>query len=474
MNRTVRGLAYSFVGQGGSQFLRIALFVILARFFLDPEDFGVYNLALVLIGFSKILADFGFGKSIIQIEDPTQDDFSTAFWVNIIIGATLTISIFVAAPYISGYYKMPELENVLRVLSVSFLLNSATVVQKVILQREIDFKHLSINDLVSYISGTAVALVLGFAGAGVWCLVAFHLTMTLVSNIWLWLYLREWKPLFIISKASIDKILALSLYLFANDAVSYWSRNVDKSLIGRHYGDHLLGIYSQAFSLVLIPVTNISNVVSKVMFPSLAMIRNQKEKIGSIFVKMSKVILFVNGFVFGFVFLNAEPLIRIFLGTKWLEMTPVLQVFCFVGLITSMRTIQSSVYLALNKNRTLFLLNLVIRICTIAAFVWAASESYDMVVYTALGTIAVSYIATTAMSLRILGMQQISFIRSHLKPLLVIVASCGALYLSQWGLNLTNILVTGLIYVCTYVLCVYLVRDSAVRYMFQQIQKRRA
>ena len=115
--RTVRGLLYSFAGQGGSQFLRIALFVLLARFFLEPEDFGIYNLALVLIGFSKIIADFGFGKSIIQIENPTENDFSSAFWVNVIIGSILTALIFLLAPFISEYYKMPELENVLRVLS---------------------------------------------------------------------------------------------------------------------------------------------------------------------------------------------------------------------------------------------------------------------------------------------------------------------------------------------------------------------
>ena len=472
--RTVKGLMYSFAGQGGSQFLRIGLFVILARFFLIPEDFGIYNLALVLIGFSKIIADFGFGKSIIQIENPTQNDFSSAFWINVIIGSALTALIFFLAPTIAVYYKMPALQSVLQVLSVSFLLNSATVIQKVILQRELDFRHLTINDLLSYLAGSIAGLGVGAYGGGVWSLVAFHMTMAVVSNVWLWFYLRDWKPILVISKKSINKILSLSLYLFGNNAIAYLSRNVDKSLIGRHFGDYMLGIYSQAFSLVLIPVTNLSNVISKVMFPSLALIKDDRKKIGGIFIKLSKIILFVNGFVFGFVFLNAGTLIDLVLGDKWIEMTEVLKIFCFVGLLTSLRTIQLSVYLALNKNRMLFFLNLFIRFSTIMGFIWAASVSFDMVVYMALITMAVSYTLTTALSVHLLDMSHIKFIASHFKPILVVGLACGALLTLRHYADVSNIIVAGLVYTAVYAAALYIAKDSAVEYLRLNILKRTA
>ena len=131
-------------------------------------------------------------------------------------------------------------------------------------------------------------------------------------------------------------------------------------------------------------------------------------------------------------------------------------------------------YLALNKNRLLFFLNLFIRISTIAAFIWAATVGFDTIVYMALITISAPYLITTTISVYLVEMNHFKFIVSHIKPVLVVSLACATLLAVQKYADLNNLLLGGLIYSVVYAISLYLAKDSAVQYLRNNIIKRTA
>ena len=82
--RAVRGVAWT----GGSQIVRqpiaILTYVILARL-LTPEHFGLIGMAMVFIGVSQLIADFGIGAAIVQKDNVNRLMLSSAFWANLFV-----------------------------------------------------------------------------------------------------------------------------------------------------------------------------------------------------------------------------------------------------------------------------------------------------------------------------------------------------------------------------------------------------
>ena len=475
-NKTIKGLSFSFAGQLFVQVLRIVTYILLARFFLIPTEFGLFSLALIIFGISNILTDFGFGKALIQHSEVNQTDYSTAFWINAIIGFTLFIVLYLGAFKIAEFFNEPQLEIIIQVLSPVFLLNSLTIIHKTILQKNLEFRYLALNDAISMLAGCLVAIILGYMGYGVWALVMLHLTMAVVSNIWFWIAYRHWRPLVVISKSSINKILHFSLYIFSNNALNYAAKNVDKAIIGKFFSSHLLGIYSQASALVLLPVANISNVFVKVLFPSFSIIQKEKERIARMFIKTSKTVLMINSLIFVCLFLVADLFVIDILGDKWVGMEEILRIFCFIGLLISLRTIQSGIYMSQNKNKLLLTINFVIRIATIIAFFAVTPFGFEAIGYAYLVMTVFSYFVTSYYSCKVIDLKFDDFLRSHGKLLLSSILAYFLSYLVfdffESSYHFVQMILISIIFMIAYVSLLGILKEKLLPEIVSTIRSR--
>ncbi len=429
--KTIKGLSYSFISQISVQISRLATTIILARFFLSPEDFGVFNISLIIIAFSNILADSGFGAALIQKKNAGQVDYSSVFWLNVAISVVVSILLVLFSRKIAVYYETPVLEYVLYAQIPIYILNACTIVQKVLLQKALKFKILAVSNIVATFSASIIAIFFGWKEWGLWALVIYQLLIALVSNLWLWLAVKNWKPQIIFSWNSIKEIGVFSLNLLGNSSLNYWSKNVDKLIVGKVIGQHALGLYSQAFALVLIPVSNISNVFVSVLFPSFSLIQKQKEKISRIFTKTSKAILLVNGAIFFALFGIADLFVILVLGPKWLGMEKLLRVFCIVGLVISLRTIQSGVFMSQNKNGLLFRLNIVSRVITITSLLLIAPYGMMSIAYCVLVTFFLSWVLNTWFSCKILESSFLRFVGAHIRIVFFGLSALGITLLQR-------------------------------------------
>ena len=165
---------------------------VLARL-LGPKDFGLVGMVTVFTGVLSLFRDFGLSSAAIQCATVTDEQISTLFWINLLVGALLGFLSAAMAPFIAAFYHEPRLLGVTIALASGFLFNAAGVQHGVLLQRQMRFTALAVINTVGLIVGTAIAIVGAMAGYGYWSLVAMALAMPLITTIGFWLS-TGWVP----------------------------------------------------------------------------------------------------------------------------------------------------------------------------------------------------------------------------------------------------------------------------------------
>lgn len=346
--KTIGGVKWS----GISQFMRIGTqgitSVILARLLL-PEDFGLLGMALVFTGLVAIFNDMGIGSAIVQKQDLNQENLSSIFWFNLLIGALAMLIIILAAPLIAGFYGQNSLTSIISVMSVSFLFTSLSMVQNSLFLKELRFKKMTLLELTSTISASLLGICLAFLGYGVWSLVWQNVSMTFIYAALVWITER-WKPVLHFNWKDIKTIIGFSANLSGFSFLNYFSRNADYLLIGKFLGATALGHYTLAYTMMLFPLSNISSVLSKVMFPALSQIQYDNSKFKLFYLKSTKYIAFVSFPMMLGLFAVADEFVLVVFGAKWVPVIFLIKILSIVGLMQSIGTTVGSIYLA--KGRT--------------------------------------------------------------------------------------------------------------------------
>ena len=363
--KTILGFKWSLVSQGGSQLLTLFFSIILARL-LSPNEFGLVGMVYVIYNFATILLNFGLGNAIIHKKEVSQQELSSIFWFNLLLGFIFTILLSACAGLVSRFYNESNLIDITIVLSFNFLITAINLIQQTLFIKRLNFKVIAIIDLSAIFLAGGVAIFLAYGGYGVWSLVTQFLLTSVIRCILLWFF-SDWKPSFLFKWILVQGFFKYSVNLLATQIIHYWAKNIDKLLIGKFVGTHPLGIYNRSFTLMIWPLENIGQVMGKVMFPAFSQIQDNKEKVKLIYLKTARSIAIVTFPMMIGLWVVAEDFVLVLLGAQWLEMVEVLKILCCVGLIGSVVTINNTLYLS--QGRT----NLQLKVTLFQEFVTISS-----------------------------------------------------------------------------------------------------
>ncbi len=382
-----RGVFWVGGGQVFRQVLGVLTSIILARL-LGPGEFGLIAMAYIFIELAQLFADFGIGAAVIQTKDIRPTVLSSAFWANTAVGLGLMALMLMAAPFAGLFFENESVGPVLAVLSFTLLLSGMNVVPRATLHKAMRF-DLSIKaQMAGSATGTAVAILMAYSGAGVWSLVAQPLcgsTVTLVLTI----FYARWKPLWIFSWASIRELARFSADVLGSSLANYAATNGDKLLVGKFIGSSALGLYSLAYQLMLYPMTHVASVIVKVLFPTLSAMQEDLPRFRKAFLKSTAAVAVFTFPVMTGLLIVSEDFVNVVFGEKWLEMVPVLQILCLVGMVKSVATTAGTIYLSMARTRALLNFSLVMMVLSLAAYVIGLPWG---IIGVALGFAAVSFL----------------------------------------------------------------------------------
>ena len=314
--------AFSTIAVTGFQLMFMA---VMARL-LEPADFGLVAVANVCLRFFSYFAQMGTAPAIIQKPTLESGDIAAALTVSLGISLLFFILVQAIAPVFEYFYQMPQLGNVIRALSLNFIIGGFSAISTGILQRNTSFKALAIIDVISYVIGYGlVGLTAAYYDYEVWALVAAFMTQMTISAVLSYAVARY--PLsFIHTKKQRQHFFSYGGRYSFIGFLEFISSNLDALIIGTLLGAAPAGYYNRAMLLANLPVQQPANILTKALFPILSSLSTQHDK-QAISFQLST--LLVGSYAFAIsagIFIAASDIVIVLLGDKWLESIPLLQI----------------------------------------------------------------------------------------------------------------------------------------------------
>ncbi len=191
-DKMFHGMAWSALERVAVQAVQFVLGIILARI-LTPTEYGVLGILIVFISISNVFIDSGFTKALIQKKDRSDIDISTVFLFNIAISIVCYLTLWVLSPFIAGFYEIPSLTLLLKVIAISLMINALFTVPYTLFTINLDFKSITKINLIAVVISGGIAIGLAYAGYGVWALIWQTLLRSLMTALLMWIFLR-WTP----------------------------------------------------------------------------------------------------------------------------------------------------------------------------------------------------------------------------------------------------------------------------------------
>src|SRR5215467_2215676 len=313
--KTIRGGLARLCAQAANFLLRVGSLMVLARL-LGPKDFGLVGMVTAFTGVLTLFRDFGLSSAAIQRTTVTEEQISTLFWINVLVGAVLALLAIALAPVITTFYHEPRLFKVTLALATGFIFNAVGVQHGALLQRQMRFTTLAVINTISLVVGTVIAIGGAKAGYGYWALVAMTVAFPLINTIGCWLT-ADWVPGRPRKGAEILSMMRFGGTVTLNSLVAYIASNFEKVLLGRYWGVDALGIYGRAYQLINIPSDNLNSAAGEVAFSALSRLQDDPGRLKSYFLKGYSVILALTLPITVACALFADDMIVVFLGPKW-------------------------------------------------------------------------------------------------------------------------------------------------------------
>lgn len=346
--------------------------IVLARL-LSPAAFGLIGMLLIVVGFAQAYADLGLSAALIYRRDDTSDQRSSLYWLNLFAGGILALGTLAAVPLIESVFSEPRLGPYVRVVSLMFIIVPLGKQFEVLLQKELSFRVLAIQESGAAVLGTATAVVGAAFGLGVWAFVAGTLVNSTTRALALLVRgLRRFRPSLHFRCADLRGYLGFGTYQLGERTVNYIGERIDQILVGSILGTVSLGFYNFAFNLAAQPATRINPAVTRVAFPALAAAQDDLRRLQRGFLDILRLLTTVNAPVLLGLAAVAPTLVPAVFGEQWRDSVVLVQLLCAVSLMRSIGNPIGSLQLARGRADLGFKWNLGLVVGATAAVVLGA------------------------------------------------------------------------------------------------------
>lgn len=327
-NVIIKNLIWKFLERGGVQGVQFIVQIVLARI-LTPADYGVTGLIIVFINVANVFVQSGLGSALIQKKNATEDDFSSVFYLNILISLVMMGILFITAPVISSFYQMEILIPVLRVQSLMLLFNAFNVVQNAVLQKNMQFKKLFYASLAAITLSGIFGILFAYLGAGVWALVFQQLINALITSVILWIIVK-WRPKCVFKLGNIRQLFKFGSRLLCSGVIDTLYNNIYPLIIGKVYSQAELGYYNRGYQIPNVLVSNLNGSIQGVLFPAFAEYQDNRPRLKQLVRRSIVTSSFLVFPMMAGLAACSEPLTIILLTEKWLPSVPFMQLSCII------------------------------------------------------------------------------------------------------------------------------------------------
>jgi teichuronic acid exporter len=337
----VRGLAWTGGVNVATQALRWAITLFIARI-LSPGDYGLVGMALVYTGFVQLVNEFGLGAAIIQQRDIAPQMLARISGFAMLFGVGLFgLSAAMSTP-IAMFFAEPAVRNVVIALGLKFIIDSAGMVSRALLSRDLQYRTLAAVDGVEAVVLAVSTLLFALAGAAYWSLVLGTLCGA-VAGTGIAIIKRPFPVAWPGNLRDIQHSIRVGRDIVISRIAWYSYSNADFIIVGRVLDKTALGLYTFAWNIASIPVEKVAALVGRVTPGVFSAVQRDVSAMRRYFLSLTEAIAFVTlpmsaGFV-----LVADELVSGLLGEKWRPAVGALKILAAYAAVRSISTLPAHV-----------------------------------------------------------------------------------------------------------------------------------
>ena len=365
--RSVRGGAVTIAAQASKFILKFGSTAVLARL-LAPEDYGLIGMATVVVGFVEYFKDLGLSAATIQRAEINHKQVSTLFWINLGVSCLVALLVALLAPAIANFYHEPRLREITLGLAINFIFGGLTVQHQALLRRQMQFTSLAKIEVGSIFIGVITAIIAAYYSLHYWALVLMLMATAISNAAGVWIAC-DWRPGLPRRDSGVRSMLAYGGNLTGFSLVNYFSRNLDNILIGRRWGSEQLGLYAQAYKLVLLPIQQINSPITSVALPTLSSLQTEPDKYSRYYYKAILLITTLGMPIVAFMFASAHKVILLMLGQQWLGAVPLFKFLIPAAFVATFNVGPGWVFQSLGRTDRFFRIGMVLSLIQSIIFV---------------------------------------------------------------------------------------------------------
>lgn len=469
-NISVKGAFWSMVERFSTVGIQMLCMLVIAQF-LKPSEFGLISMMTIFMAFSAILIDSGFGQALIREQNVTQEDYSSVFFFNIMLGVLIYVAAFLAAPAIAAFYEEPQLTELVRVSFLALVLQSFTVVQQAQLFKNVEFNKVFRISLVSVVISGIIGIAVSVLYRNVWGLIAQSISFAILRTSLFWI-VNRWRPSMTFEWKSIKKYLKFSANVLGSHLLAAIADNMANLFIGKAYSSTVLGNYSVPNKIQTTISGTTSYSIHRVSYSVMSTFQEDAERLRQYSQKVVGMAFYIIAPIMLFLMIEAEDFFNILLSPEWKDAAHYFKYLCVIGGIFCFADINMDILLVKNRADMVFRIELVRKVLLVVALI--IGIRYDMeillmilVAYNIFNALFVSYFAG-----REIGFGLLSQTRSILPTMFCLLVMGGLVfYVSQVNIDCRlRFVCSTLVAIVAYSTVSFLMRNPYHKYIVETIK----
>ena len=353
--QAIKGISWMSLFRIISRILAFFKIAVLARV-LTPSQFGVFGIASIVLAFLEIITETGINIILIQAKKETKGYLDSAWVVSIARGIIISFGIIILSPLISSFFKTPDAFGILLLISLVPLIKGFINPAEIQFRKKLNFKYEFWFRTILFLVDAMVAVIFALITQSVYSLVIGLLAGAVLEVILSFALIKP-TPKLILNRNYLRDILHKGKWITAYGIFNYLSENGDNIFVGKMLGSSSLGIYQMAYKLSILPISEVSDVVSQVVFPVYSKIEEDTKRLLKAYFKTMVLTILGGVAVGGIIFLYPKEIVTIILGSQWLSVVPVLKVLSIYGIFRTISGPSSALFLAKGKQNYVTLMN---------------------------------------------------------------------------------------------------------------------
>ena len=446
--------------------LSLIRLIIIGRI-LAPSDFGLMGIALLTMSALETFSTFGFKQALIQKKENTANYLDAAWTVLIIRGFVVFIIVYLVAPYVAFFFHTPEVKPIIQVLGLVTFFQAFANIGVIFFHKELEFDKVFIYRFVGISTNFIVAVVAAIVLRSVWALVLGLLAEKVVSIIVSYL-IHPYRPHLSKDIEKAKELFGFGRWILGSSILAFIGKHIDDIFVGRVISAIALGFYQMAYRISNMLETEITQVISSVTFPAYAKIQDKQTRLQKAYFRIMRLTFAISLPITMGMVLLAPEFTRIFLSEKWMPMVTAMQLLAVAGLIKSIVSTGSPLFVGSGFPKYEFFMQLIRGLIIIIVI-------YPLIVFMGISGAAIGVILSIAgmlviwypLSQKITKASWQKYFETFWPPLFCSLFMAGSIYIAKiyWnpmqqslGLAMFVFVTIVIMSICVYVAAMYLLQ----------------